>query len=91
MALPRAAAVAESAGQRNTQLARFSRALEFDGGPYRAFGLHYADSTWNSHPDAHSAARRSSHDLDQCSHGVGCCSSRAVRQVPAMRRWRSIS
>jgi len=30
--------------------------------------------------------RRSSHDLDQCSHGVGLLLGRAVRQVPAMRR-----
>jgi hexosaminidase len=72
MALPRAAAVAEvgwSAQPRSWP--GFLERLNSMADRYRAFGLHYADSNWNSHLDAHSGARRSSHDLDQCSHGVG--------------------
>jgi hexosaminidase len=72
MALPRAAAVAEVAWSAQPRSwPDFLERLNSMAVRYRAFGLHYADSTWNSHLDAHSGARRSSHDLDQCSHGVG--------------------
>ena len=82
MALPRAAALAEvgwSAQKRSWP--DFLRRLNAMSARYRAFDLHYADSAFIgsaqvsragiSRADQQMAARRTSHELDLCSDGVG--------------------
>ena len=73
MALPRAAALAEvgwSAQKRNWP--DFLKRLSSMSARYRAFDLHYADSAFIvPGADQRMAARRTSHELDLCSDGVG--------------------